>query len=70
MSEGLGAALWAVRMLLLSLGVWLTARGIGDAELWGGLANNIAGPIVWICAGFWSYRARQAQLAHVPGPGR
>lgn len=66
MADGMGAALWAVRMLLLFLGGWLSARGIGDRELWGDLANGLAGPVVMIGASIWSYRARKAQLAHVP----
>lgn len=66
MDGGIGAALWAVRMLLLVLGGWLSARGIGDRELWGDVANTAAGPIVMIGGAFWSYRARKAQLAHMP----
>lgn len=66
MDSGIGAALWAVRMMLLCLGGWLSARGIGDRELWGDVANNAAGPLVMIGASVWSYRARRAQLAHIP----
>jgi hypothetical protein len=66
----MGAALWAVRMLLLFAGGWLSARGVGDSQLWDGLANHLAGPLVMIGASLWSYRARQAQLAHIPESAR
>ncbi len=61
-----GVALWAVRMALLWLGGFLSARGIGDSDLWGGLVDNLAGVVVMAGTALWSYYARKAQLAAVP----
>lgn len=66
--EATGAALWAVRMLLLWAGGWLAARGIGDNELWSGLADAGSGALVALVGAVWSYRARKAQLAAEPKP--
>jgi hypothetical protein len=64
--EARGVALWAVRMVLLWLGGYLTARGVGDAALWSGVADQVAGALVMLAASLWSYRARKAQLAALP----
>jgi hypothetical protein len=64
--EARGVALWAVRMGLLWLGGYLTASGVGDAALWSGVADQLAGLLVMAAASVWSYRARKAQLASVP----
>jgi len=66
--EATGAALWAVRMMLLWAGGWLAARGIGDNELWGGLADAGSGALVAMAGALWSWRARRAQLAAEPKP--
>jgi len=65
-SEATGAALWAVRMLLLWAGGVLAARGVGDAELWGGLADVGSGALVALVGALWSWRARRAQIAMEP----
>ena len=62
-AEATGAALWAVRMILLWLGGWLAARGVGDNELWGGLADVGSGALVALVGALWSWRARRAQIA-------
>nr|WP_314073842.1 hypothetical protein [uncultured Roseococcus sp.] len=66
MTDARGAALWAARMVLLWLGGWLAARGVGDAELWAGLADVGAGALVALVGALWSWRARRAQLAAEP----
>nr|WP_314072200.1 hypothetical protein [uncultured Roseococcus sp.] len=66
MTDARGAALWAARMILLWLGGWLAARGVGDAELWAGLADVGAGALVALFGALWSWRARRAQLAAEP----
>lgn len=53
---------WAVRMLLLALGGWLTRAGVGDDQLWGGLTDILAGPIVLASTALWSWRATKAQV--------
>ena len=60
---------WAVRMLLLAVGGWLTrAFSVGDDVLWGNLADTLAGPIVVAGTAFWSWRATNAQVQQDP-PG-
>lgn len=66
MTDARGAALWAARMILLWLGGWLAARGIGDAELWDGLAEVGSAALVALVGAIWSWRARRAQLAAEP----
>lgn len=66
MTDARGAALWAARMLLLWFGGWLAARGIGDAELWDGLAHVLSGALVAAGGALWSWRARRAQIAAEP----
>lgn len=66
--EARGAALWAVRMTLLWLGGWLASRGVGDNELWSGLADVASGALVAAAGALWSWRARRAQLAAEPRP--
>jgi hypothetical protein len=58
----LGAALWAVRMAVISGGSVLTARGFGDAGVW----EAVAGAVVALGGAVWSWRARKQQLATVP----
>lgn len=58
----LDTTLWGVRLGLVSLGAFLTARGIGNAPLWEagiGIVLNTIGAI-------WSYRARQQALKASP----
>lgn len=57
---------WAVRMLLLALGGWLTKAGVGDADLWGNLAGTLAGPIVLAGTAVWSWCATRAQVRAMP----
>lgn len=65
-AEVTGAVLWAVRMLLVSGGGWMASRGIGDSELWSGLADVGAGAIVSAVGALWSWYARRAALAAEP----
>ncbi|WP_421992357.1 hypothetical protein [Roseococcus sp.] len=53
---------WAVRMLLLALGGWLTRAGVGDAGLWGNVADTLAGPLVVAGTAIWSWRATRVQV--------
>lgn len=54
---------WAVRMLLLALGGWLTrAFSVGDDQLWGNIADTLAGPLVVAGTAVWSWRATKAQV--------
>lgn len=57
-----GAALWALRMALVSAGGALTARGIGDAPLW----EAVTGAVLALAGAVWSWQARRAQLAAEP----
>lgn len=57
---------WAVRMLLLALGGWLTRAGVGDDQLWGSLTDILAGPLVLAGTAVWSWRATKAQKAELP----
>nr|WP_314074414.1 hypothetical protein [uncultured Roseococcus sp.] len=57
---------WAVRMLLLALGGWLTRVGIGDAGLWGNVADTLAGPLVVAGTAVWSWYATRAQIEAPP----
>lgn len=57
---------WAVRMLMLALGGWLTKAGYGDDQLWGGITDALAGPLVLAGTAFWSWRATKAQKAELP----
>jgi hypothetical protein len=57
---------WAVRMLLLALGGWLTRAGVGDAGLWGNLADTLSGPLVVAGTAVWSWRATRAQVDALP----
>ena len=68
MTDGVGAALWALRMLLLWLGGILAARGVGDQDLWGDLANTLPGAMVAGGAAWWSWRARRRQINTPPPP--
>lgn len=65
-AEFTGAALWAVRMLLLWLGGWLVARGVGDAAMWSSMADACSGAVVALLGAVWSWYARRAQLAAEP----
>jgi len=54
---------WAVRMLLLALGGWITrAFSFGDDALWGSIADAAAGPLVIVGTAIWSWRATKAQV--------
>ena len=72
MTDGRGAAMWAVRMILIWAGAWLASHGVGDAQLWGGFANAVApeaaGALVSLVGLILSWRARKQQLAAEP-PG-
>jgi len=65
-SEVTGATLWAIRMMLLWVGGIMAARGIGDAQLWGGFADIGSGALVAMIGALWSWRARRAALAQEP----
>jgi hypothetical protein len=57
---------WAVRMLLLALGGWLTRAGVGDAGLWANVADTLAGPLVVAGTAIWSWLATRAQVEALP----
>jgi len=57
-----GAALWALRMLMLAIGGRLTAAGYGDAAFW----DQAAGIAVLALTGAWSWYERRKALAKPP----
>jgi len=62
MNDLQGAALWAIRMALVSIGASLAQRGIGDEATW----QDIAGGAVAVVGLVWSWFARKAQRAEMP----
>lgn len=56
--------MWLLRMLLLPVSGWLTARGIGDEALW----EAVIGLLIGGATAVWSWRARRALAAAAP-PG-
>jgi hypothetical protein len=64
MPDAKTAALWAVRMILLQIAGYLTARGIGDEATWAAIIGGVLSAVTLI----WSWRATKAQIA-APPPG-
>jgi hypothetical protein len=58
-----GSITWGVRMALQWAGVALAARGYGDETLW----QAVGGALLTAGGAAWSWRARKAQIATVPG---
>lgn len=57
-----GSATWLARMVLQWAGAAMAARGFGDEALW----QAVGGALMAAGGAFWSWRARQAQIAMEP----
>jgi hypothetical protein len=64
MTDAKTAAMWLVRMIMLQLGAWMTARGFGDDATW----QAVTGGVLALGTMIWSWYATKAQIA-APPPG-
>ena len=64
MTDAKTAAMWLLRMIMLQLGAWMTARGFGDDATW----QAVTGGVLALGTMVWSWYATKAQIAQ-PAPG-